>query len=762
MTIGSLIISFSGMIILVLYVSFEKSYDRLNKNYQSIYRIETQQYGSHIPAVMGVEIKNNIPEIESLTTVFFAREHVSTPGLYASNISFPSEMLYCDNHMFDIFTLPLLLGDKSDLLNNPNLAVLSETLARKLFGQSNPLGEDILMSNQKFRVSGVIKDFPLNSSFRPDCLLSFATLVEKDQTLLISNWGDWRYNIFIKILDEANPEMIIEKISKLPETKSVLPKVTGKERIEKSFFSLLPLSEIHLKEDENYNYTNPFTLNVLFGLIFVLALMGAVNFINFTTSQAHVRANSLAITRLFGANRFSVKNKIIAESVILSIIALIVSLIIYYILSIPLENIFGIKGVALGNRYTYLIYFFVFAVLFGIMAAIYPSNYITSAPPALVVKGIYKMKNNGNYIRDVLLTIQFVFAIGLISAAFVMEKQLSFWNKYDIGFKKDEVVYFYTSTEHSIHSKALADELMKNQKITGFTYSAFVPGEVNMGWTREVDGQFIDVESWPVDANFMDFFGFKILQGRQFEKTTQADENSFILNEKAISKFGWSNPLEKRINGWDSDGPVIGVVKDFNFSSLKEEIKPMMLWLTNKYSSRILLLKIKDFDISETVSYVKKTAQLIDPKNPVDIKFLDDTLNKLYDKEEKTARFIEFIAIWCVLLGISGLLGLIVFNCKARTKEIGIRKVNGAKVIEVMTMLNKDLLKWVVIAFIFSTPIAWYIMHKWLENFAYKITLSWWIFALAGLLTLCLATITVSFQSWKVAIRNPVVALRYE
>jgi putative ABC transport system permease protein len=762
MTIGSLIISFSGMIILVLYVSFEKSYDRFNKNYQSVYRIETQQYGSHIPAVMGVEIKNNIPEIESLTTVFFNNEHVSTPGLYASNISYPSEMLYCDNHLFDIFTLPLLLGDKSNLLNNPNLAILSETLARKLFGQLNPLGEDILISNQKFRVSGIIKDFPLNSSFRPDCLISFATLVEKDQTLLNSNWGDWRYNIFIKILDKANPEMIIEKISKLPEIKSVLPKVTGKERIEKDFFSLLPLSEIHLKEEENYNYTNPFTLNVLIGLIFVLALMGAVNFINFTTSQAHVRANALAITRLLGANRFSVKNQIIAESVILSTIALIVSLIIYYILSIPLENIFGINGIALGNRYNYLIYFFVFAVLFGIITAIYPSNYITSAPPVLVIKGIYKMKNNSNYIRDVLLTVQFIFAIGLISAAFVMEKQLSFWNKYDIGFKKDEVVYFYTSTEHSIHSKALADELMKNQKISAFTYSAFVPGQVNMGWTREVDGQFIDVESWPVDANFMDFFGFKITQGRQFEKTTQADENSFILNEKAISKFGWSNPLEKRINGWDSEGPVIGVVKDFNFSSLREEIKPMMFWLTNKFSSRILILKIKDFDISETVSYIKKTAQLVDPKNPVDIKFLDDTLNKLYEKEEKTARFIEFIAIWCVLLGIAGLLGLIVFTCKARTKEIGIRKVNGAKAIEVMIMLNKDLLKWVVIAFVFSTPISWYIMHKWLENFAYKITLSWWIFSLAGLLTLCLAILTVSCQSWKVVTRNPVVALRYE
>ncbi len=761
MTIGSLTISFLGMIILVLYVSFEKSFDRFNKNYQSVYRIETQMYGSNVPAVLGGVIERNIPEIEAMTTLFFSRENVSTPGLYTDNISYSSEMLYCDNHLFDIFTLPLLLGDKSNLLNNPNLAVLSETFARKLFGQSNPLGENILLNNQEFIVSGVIKDFPLNSSFRPECLLSFSTLVKNDQNLM-SDWSDWRYNSFVKIREEANSGVVAEKIAQISEIASVLPKVTGKGKPGKDFFGLLPLSKIHFKHQDNYSYTNFFTLNVLIGLIFVLVVMGAVNFINFSISQAHARANALAVKRVLGASRFSVKNQIIAESVILAIIALVISLFIYFLISIPLENILRISGIALGNRYLYLLYFLVFVVLFGIMAAIYPSNYITSTPVALAIKGKYRTKNNGNYIRNVLLTIQFVFAIGLISSALVMEKQLNYWNKYDIGFKKDEVVYFYTSAGHLTHSKVLVDEITKNQNITGFTYSAFVPGDVNMIWTREVDGKYISIESWPVDANFLDFFGLNIIQGRQFEKTTQADENSFILNEKAASEFGWENPLERRILGWGSVGQVIGVVKDFNFSSLKEEVKPMMFWLTNTYSSRILLLKIKPVNITETVDFIKKTAQLIDPKNPVDIKFLDDTLNKLYDKEEKTARFIEFVGLWCMLLGVTGLLGLIVFVCKDRTKEIGVRKVNGAKISEVMAMLNKDFLKWVAIAFVIATPISWYAMYKWLENFAYKTNLSWWIFVLSGLIVMGIALITVSWQSWKAATENPIEALRYE
>ncbi len=770
MTIGSLIISYSGMIILVLYVTFEKSFDRFNTNYRSVYRIETQQYGSDVPAVMGVEIEKNIPSVEMLTTLTFARLSVSTHALDSTNISYSSEIGYCDNHLFDIFTLPLILGDKSHLLNGPNVAVLTETLSRKLFGKLNPVGENILLSSKEFRVSGykefrvsgVIKDFPLNSSFRPECLLSFSTLLDKDPDLLSSNWSDWSYNTFIKIRDNADPKLITEEISTLPEIISSVSKVTGKEIKGKEFLRLLPLSEIHFKEENNYNTTNPFGINILIGLIFVLAIMGAVNFINFSTSQAQVRANALAVTRVLGANSFSVKSQIVAESVVLSVIALLISLLIYFLLSLPLENIFGIKGISLGGRYYFLIYFLVFAVLFAILTAIYPSNYVTAAPIVLAIKGKYKIKNNSNYIRDGLLTIQFIFAIGLISAALVMEKQLSFWNNFDFGFKKEEIVYFYTSAEHSIHSKILADELTKNQNITGFTYSAFIPGDVNMGWAREVDGQFIDVKSWPVDGNFLDFFGLKVTQGRKFEKNTQADENSFILNEKAVSTFAWKNPLERSIPGWDSKGPVIGVVKDFNFSSLKEEIKPMMFWLTNKYSSRILLLRLKTFNMSETMNFIKKTASSIDPKNPVDVRFLDETLNKMYDKEVKTTRFVEFVAIWCVSLGIAGLLGLIVFVCKARTKEIGIRKVNGAKISEVMIILNRDILKWVAIAFVFSTPITWYVMHKWLENFAYRINLNWWTFTLAGLLTMGIALLTVSWHSWRSAKQNPVETLRYE
>ncbi len=766
MTIGSLVISFLGMIILVLHIGFEKSFDKYNKNYKSVYRLESQYAGSLIPAAIAKVIERDIPEVEAQTTLFspFSRENVSTTRVDSKSDSYPSEVLYCDSHFPEVFTISQLSGDKSNLLSAPNQAVLTESFAHKLFGQSNPLGENIVLNKEEFRISGIIKDFPYNSSIRPDCLLSFSTLVKNDPNLM-NKWGDWRYNVFMKLCEGANPGLTAEKTAHISEVVSTIPNLTGKGNLSPDFFSLLPLSKVHfthLARQDNYSYTDPFTLNVLMGLILVLALMGAVNFTNFYTSQAHTRANSSAITRVLGSSRFSARNQVIAESVILSIIAFLVSLAIYFTIAIPVENLFGISGIAPGHRFSWLFYFLVGALIFGLLTSLYPANFITAAPVVAAIKGKNAIKNNRHNIRNVLLTAQFVFAIGLIACAFVMEKQLSYWANYDMGFEKNNVVYFYTSPGHVSHQKALVDELKKNENITDYTYSAFIPGEVDFGWTREVDGQFINVESWPVDANFLDFFGLKMIQGRKFGKETLADENSFILNEKAVSKFGWKNPLERHFTGWDSDGSVIGVVKDFNFLSLKEEVKPMLFWYTNKFSSRTLLLKIKPVHLAQTMNFIKKTAKLFDPKNPVEVKFLDDSLNRLYEKEQKTARFIEFVALWCVLLGLTGLLGLVVFVCKDRTKEIGVRKVNGAEISEVMLMLNKDLLKWVGLAFLISTPAAWFAMHKWLENFAYKTSLTWWIFALAGIVTLGISLLTISWQSWKAATRNPVEALRYE
>ncbi len=761
LTLLSLVISFLGIIILTLYVLFEKSFDRYNENANSVYRIETKLYGDAIPAVMGGLIQQKVPEAEKLTVFWFSSGKTTTVKLKETNTAFYSNVLYAGESVFDLFTLPLISGSKETSLTEPNTVVLTESLATKLFGTANPLGENIFQNGEAFKVTAVMKDFPKNSSFSANCILSFATKL-KDKRDAAYNWSEWSYNIFIRLKSGSNPVQVADKIERIPEIAESL-KDMKENNSNQPYLILRPLPDIHFVVSGIYIYSNPLILNVLTLLAIVLAVMGAVNFINFSTSQAPLRSKALSILQVLGGSRISSMGQIIAESVLLSLFALCISLAIHQLCYSAIETFFGISGLSFAGRYQYILWFFIFAFGFGILAGLYPARYITSSPIVLSVKGKSNFSGKGKFFRNTLVTIQFVFTIALLISAFIIEKQLNFWRNFDIGVNKENVVYLKTTWELEKHNQAFADELMKNHEIVDYTYAQFIPGKVGMGWGREIDGQNIQLTCWPVDDKFLDFFGIRMAEGRKFLKGSTADINSFILNKKAVEKFGWNNPLERKMPGFDFTGPIIGVAENFNFSSLKEEIEPMQFWLTDVNARKsVLLLRLKSGNYTETNGFIKNQALKFDPRNPVEINFLDDTLNALYEKEERMSRLIEFVAMWCMLLAITGLMGLIIFICRDRVKEIGIRKVNGATIAEVMKMLNRDIIRWVVVAFVLAVPVAWYAMHRWLENFAYKTELSWWIFAIAGLMALGIALLTVSWQSWKAATRNPVEALRYE
>jgi putative ABC transport system permease protein len=759
LTLLSLVISFLGILILTLYVSYEKSFDGFHKNEKQVYRLTTKMRGASIPAVFSDVIQENIPEVESITPFCFWSGKISTTAKSGSTTNFPASMLYANNSFFDLFTFPLQLGNQTTALTEPNTVVISESFSKKLFSSGNPLGESLLINGESFKVSGVMTDFPKNSSFQADCVTSFATCL-KDGRYGVKEWSEWSCNIFVKLRKGTNPEQVAAKMeqlsvlaAKIKDLKSLYPN--------QPFMELTPLEKIHFLPASNYQSTNPLILNVLILLIVILTLMGAVNFINFSTSQAPLRSKALVLRQVLGGKKRSSMGQIIAESVLLSIAALAIVLGIHQLSYPTIESLFGISGLSFGGRYLFFLWFFLFAVGFGILAGLYPAWYITSSPVSQSIKGNAHFLGKGKAFRSVLITIQFVFTISLIVSAFVIEKQLNYWRNFDIGLHKEQVVYLHTTPRLQSRYQAFADELTKNKSIVDFTYSESIPGGAINCWSREVDGQQIQVCSWPVDDHFLDFFGIKIAEGRKFAKGSKADINTFILNKKAVEKFGWENPLERKIDGVNFKGQVIGITENFNFSSLKEEISPMLFWLTEgrKYN---LLLRIKPGNITETIDYIKSTALKFDGENPIEVQFLDDALNQLYEKEEHLGRFIEFVSVWCMLLAVTGLLGLIIFICRDRIKEIGIRKVNGATIAEVVLMLNTDIIKWVVVAFVIAVPIAWYAMNKWLENFAYKTELSWWIFALAGLLALGIALLTVSWQSWKAAMRNPVEALRNE
>ncbi len=761
LTLLSLVFSFLGIIILSLYVSYEKSFDQFHENKNNIYVLKTRVYDYNLPEVLKEVIDKNLPEVErSLVLKFNGDTKVTTPQLESTKTFYDAESIMASTEFFNIFSFPLIQGDKITVLKDPNTVVISKTLASKLFGEKSALGESISIGKHSFTVTGIMDDFPKNSSFTTDCITSYATYMQQELTM-DDRYSEWSFQIVVQLKDNLNSDQMEGKIDAIPDLAETFEYFKSKYGDENLFY-FKPYTEIHYDiSNHELKTVNPIILKVLIILAVILAVMGMVNFINFSTSQAPLRSKSLSVTRVLGSNRFSSMQQIIAEAITISLIALIISLAIYSEVYKTIESLFNIEGLSLNGRYYFLFVFIAFALLFGIISGIYPARYISSPPLSQAIKGTGYFKGKGKLLRNILVTLQFVFTIALLSSSLLIEKQLSFWNNFDLGINKENVVYLNTTNNIEEHADAFAQELLKDTSIVDYTYSQFIPGKVGMGWGREIEGQYVQLKAWPVDDRFIDFFHIEITEGRAFKLNSEADINTFILNTKAVEEFKWIKPLEKNFSGFDFDGAIIGVAKDFHFSSLKEDIQPMLFWRTDTRKEK-LLLRVKPGNYTQLFNRITAKAKEFDPENNFEVQFLDDSLNELYAKEKNTARFIEFISLWCMLLAITGVLGLVVFISRDRVKEIGIRKVNGAQTAEVVFLINKDFIKWIAIAFCIATPIAWIALNNWLQDFAYKTEMSWWIFALSGFISLIIATITITWQSWKAATSNPVEALRYE
>lgn len=333
---------------------------------------------------------------------------------------------------------------------------------------------------------------------------------------------------------------------------------------------------------------------------------------------------------------------------------------------------------------------------------------------------------------------------------------------FDLGFEKENIIVLQTTGEIKKQCDAFANELLKNPNIVNYAYSQFVPGEVGMGWGRNIEGKQVSFKCWPIDERYLSFMGFEIVDGRSFSQTIEADENSFIFNQKALSEFGWtSDYLGKNIPGFDFEGPLIGVVKDIKYASLHEEVQPMAFWLTKTRKER-LSLKITNSNVASTIQHIETVYQQFEPKIPMEYSFLDDRLQNLYSQEEKQAELISIFSFVSILISSIGALGLIIFMCETKVKEIGIRKINGASILQVVNMLNMSMLKWILAAFVLAVPVSYFLIDVWLEGFAYRTSISWWIFAISGVFAFIVSLLVISGISYKAAVSNPIKSLRYE
>ncbi len=756
----SLIITFTGILFLSLYVSFEYSFDKFNQNYDNIYRVIIGKDGVSVPAKIAPIIRNNITDVEAITPIWKNNNYISTKELMAKKQSFYSNGFYANGDILKIFSFPLIYGDKNTALSQVNGIILSENLSKKLFGDSNPMGKNVLLGNKNYTVNGVMQNIPKNSSIQADYIASFISISQKANDAP-NTWEEWSYRVFLKLNKHSNAVELMKKINRIDEFVEHFG--LDKDADDKAPFILKPLSELHFSNDGLFTTVNSTLLKVLLALIVVLLIMGLVNFINITLAQAFKKVKAVSIMKILGAERNSTIIMSIIEAIFISVFALLISFLLHRLLLPHLQEMLQIPGFDFGGRAQWYFYFLLLAIIFGLIAALYPAIYLSSQNLAQSLKGAHKFTAKGKLVRNSLLILQFVFTIVLISVSIGISKQLDFWHNYNIGIQKDNVIFFRCSKTILAHNDAFVKELMKNHEITDHASSAFAPGGVAMGWGRNVEGKQVNFSCWPIDENFIDFFGIKITKGKAFSKTPGVDKDKFIFNEKAISTFDWKEPLKLSISGFNFEGPVIGICKDFNFASLKDGIQPMAFWLTTDNSWRSnLFLRINPKNRTQLLRYIKTTWANFDPIHTIHIHFLDEALDRQYQREERIARFIKFISIWSILLSLTGLLGLVIFSSRERTKEIGIRKVNGANVISIINMLNSYFLRWLIIAFVIAVPIAYYSLKLWLENFEYRTELSWWIFALAGIITFFISLLTISIFTFSTARQNPVKSLRYE
>jgi putative ABC transport system permease protein len=768
-------------LLIFLFVKDETSYDRFHKDANRIYRVVkdfVNDDGSLIPdattqAPLAPAMQSEMPEVASITRVRpnWGRSYLIKYG----DKKFTEEKIYgVDSSFFDVFTFPFIEGNARNAFKDVNSIVLTETVAKKIFGRGNPVGKTINVDAfGDMMVSGVVKDVPSNAHFHFDCLVSYHK--QPGQTRQLTNWNNYNDYTYVKIKPGTNIPAFVKKIQALND-----------HNVEKSFsrFYVQPIKDIHLtsnlkwelepNSDKQYVYI--FTLIALF-----IILIAGINYMNLSTAKASVRAKEIGVRKVAGALRSSLINQFLLESVITCLIASTVAIAIAQLL-VPVVNELTGKQLSLFKGQG-ILYAVAGSLLLGIVAGFFPALYLSSFKPISVLKGLKLNERGALGLRKVLVVIQFTISIVLIIGAVVISQQMHYLRSKKLGLNTDQVVVirnagFLSPSDRSAFKNEIK-QLTGVKEVTasdGFLPNGFSTSRMNVkGSTKEQQINFISV-----DYNFLDVMDIKIKEGRGFSTKFLGDTlnngipggpleqniGSIIINETAAKEFNLSSPVGKQILfGSEKDTnyyvTIVGIAGDFHFTSLRNEIKPFAFFVNPK-AQGTLLVKLSGNNIESTLAQIQKKWKQFPSERPLDYTFLDETFAKLYQAESRFQKVFVSLVILGIIIACLGLLGLATFAAQQRVKEIGIRKVLGASIANIVQLLSKDFLKLVLVAFVIALPVGWYATNKWLQDFAYRIDVKWWVFLLAGFIAIVIAFFTISFQTVRAAIASPVKNLRTE
>jgi len=785
LNIFGLALGMACCMVIFQYVTYEKSYDKFHADYADIYRVQYNYFkeseaifkcAAAVPAV-GPEMKNNFPEVEE-----FARAFPIMGLIRKDDISFKQKLQIADPAWLTMFDWGMISGDPQTALEGTNKAVISKTAANKYFGDEDPMGKTITWNsswiNEDFIVSGVIEDVPQNSHIKFDVLLSYQTLVDATDNEAQVAWGWYDFNTYVKMRAGSNYEEFNTKFD------AHLREIRGENFAERNYrqeFLLQPLTDIHLNSnllqesepEENGDADSVYFLGILAIFILVIAW---VNYINLASAKSMERAKEVGVRKVMGAFKSNLITQFIFESILINLIAAAFAILIVY-LSLPYFNQLTNSPLSFDlifNSGTWLLVIGVF-LAGALLSSLYPAFVMSSFKPIVTLKGKMTTSHKGVFLRKGLVIFQFLASVFLIAGTIIVYQQLQFLKNKDLGFTMAETLVIEGPSLIAVDSlysgeyNSFKNEVLRHPNVKSMTGSSNVPG-AEIFWTNSARrAELPETENKvlynaAVDFDYFPSFEIDVIAGRNFSKDFATDEDNIMLNAAAARFLGFATPEEaagqKVIHGGE-EKIIVGVVDDYNQMSLKGDVSPILYWC-RETGRDLFSIKFKGISGSAMLADVENIYDQFFPGNPVDYFYLDAFFNRQYVKDDQFGSVFSIFSVLAIMVSCLGLFGLSAFSALQRTKEIGIRKVLGASVPNILVLLSREYMVLIILAILLGVPLTFFVMDNWLESFAYRINIGWIVFAAAALIVMLVAIFTVSFQTLKSARSNPSNTLRYE
>ncbi|GAA4461747.1 ABC transporter permease [Nibrella saemangeumensis] len=776
-------IGLACFLLIALYVQDELSYDRHHKNADRIYRVartflskdgtESLKLG-HAAPPFGSLIRQDFPELEQVTRLYEYNALIRH-----GEHSFNEENIFlAEENVFRVFTFNVLSGNPDKALVNPFSIMFSRPMAEKYFGKENPIGKTVRLDSQfDLTVTGVFEALPDQSHFHPNFLVSFSTL--NDNRIygaegLRSNWGNNSFSTFIL----APPNYDISRLEKaFPAFQDRhIPPYQNIKASSYSILNLMKLTDIHLHSqlDSEIEPNGDIQYVYLFSAIglFIL-LIACINYMNLATARSSSRAKEVGMRKVVGAVRNQLVGQFLSESLLLVSIALVIAMLLVLIF-LPFLNDFTQKQLTIGSLADpiFLLTLIAITLVTGLVAGSYPAFFLTSFQPISVLKGKVASSMRNGRLRQTLVVTQFAIAVALIISTAVVYNQMKYIQNYKLGYQKDQIVLLRMGADSARDYDALKQEFKRSSAINDVARSSRIPsGRLLDSWDAYVSKgdtmapTDIGIKALTIDYEFIPTYQIEMAAGRNFSREFPTDDSTaFILNETAVRMLGWKDPndaIGKQFGYGRDRGQIIGVTKDYHFESLHQTVAPIVMFLDPQrlfWAS----IHVAGKNLPNALAHIESIWKKNYPERPFAYEFLDQRFGQLYAREQTQQTLFGIFAGIAIFISCLGLFGLSMFMAEQRTKEIGVRKVLGASMVDIVALFSKDFLKLVLVAIVIASPIAWYAMDKWMQDFAYQSGIPWWVFVLAGVLAVAIALFTISFQSIKAALMNPVKSLRTE